>query len=53
MVLYRYLQKSDLVLVLSGLFVAALATSLPKEIDGAALVYVAVLFVRNNDQTHC
>ena len=26
---------------------APLATSLPKEIDGAALVYVAVLFVRN------
>ena len=24
-----------------------LATSLPKEIDGAALVYVAILFVRN------
>ena len=24
-----------------------LATSLPKEIDGAALLYVAVLFVRN------
>ena len=23
------------------------ATSLPKEIDGAALIYVAVLFVRN------
>ena len=32
---------------LACLFFAPLATSLPKEIDGAALVYVAVLFVRN------
>src|SRR6056300_514548 len=29
------------------LFFAPLATSLPKEIDGAALVYVSFLFVRN------
>ena len=29
------------------LFLSPLATSLPKEIDGAALLYVAVLFVRN------
>ena len=35
------------VLFLSCLFFAPLATSLPKEIDGAALLYVAVLFVRN------
>ena len=35
------------VLFLACLFFAPLATSLPKEIDGAALVYVAVLFVRN------
>ena len=32
---------------LACLFFAPLATSLPKEIDGAALVYIAVLFVRN------
>ena len=35
------------VLFLSCLFFSPLATSLPKEIDGAALLYVAVLFVRN------
>ena len=35
------------VLFLSCLFFAPLATSLPKQIDGAALLYVAVLFVRN------
>ena len=35
------------VLFLSCLFFAPLATSLPKEIDGAALLYVAILFVRN------
>lgn len=35
------------VLFLACLFFAPLATSLPKEIDGAALIYVAVLFVRN------
>ena len=29
------------------MFFSPLATSLPKEIDGAALLYVAVLFVRN------
>jgi len=34
-------------LFLSCLFFAPLATSLPKQIDGAALVYVAILFVRN------
>ena len=28
-------------------FFSPLATSLPKEIDGAALLYVAILFVRN------
>ena len=32
---------------MSCLFFSPLATSLPKEIDGAALLYVAVLFVRN------
>ena len=35
------------VLFLSCLFFSPLATSLPKEIDGAALLYVSVLFVRN------
>ena len=35
------------VLFLMCLFFSPLATSLPKEIDGAALLYVAVLFVRN------
>jgi len=35
------------VLFLLCLGFAPLATSLPKEVDGAALVYVAVLFVRN------
>ena len=35
------------VLFLACLFLSPLATSLPKEIDGAALVYVAILFVRN------
>ena len=35
------------VLFLGCLFFSPLATSLPKEIDGAALLYVAVLFVRN------
>ena len=35
------------VLFLACLFFAPLATSLPKEIDGAALLYVSVLFVRN------
>jgi AGZA family xanthine/uracil permease-like MFS transporter len=35
------------ILFLACLFFAPLATSLPKEIDGAALLYVAVLFVRN------
>ena len=35
------------ILFLSCLFFSPLATSLPKEIDGAALLYVAVLFVRN------
>jgi AGZA family xanthine/uracil permease-like MFS transporter len=39
-------------LVIGGLFLiclffAPLATSLPKQIDGAALVYVSILFVRN------
>jgi AGZA family xanthine/uracil permease-like MFS transporter len=34
-------------LFLLCLFFAPLATSLPKQIDGAALVYVAILFVRN------
>ena len=29
------------------MFLSPLATSLPKEIDGAALLYVSVLFVRN------
>ena len=35
------------ILFLSCLFFSPLATSLPKEIDGAALLYVAILFVRN------
>ena len=35
------------VLFLLCLFFAPLATSLPKEIDGAALVYISTLFVRN------
>ena len=35
------------ILFLGCLFFSPLATSLPKEIDGAALLYVAVLFVRN------
>ena len=35
------------VLFLACLFFSPLATSLPKEIDGAALLYVAVLFVKN------
>ncbi|MEK9959921.1 MAG: NCS2 family permease [Pelagibacteraceae bacterium] len=34
-------------LFLLCLFFAPLATSLPKQIDGAALLYVAILFVRN------
>ena len=34
-------------LFLLCLFFSPLATSLPKEIDGAALLYVAILFVRN------
>src|SRR6056300_214633 len=34
-------------LFLACIFFAPLATSLPKQIDGAALLYVAVLFVRN------
>ena len=29
------------------MFFSPLETSLPKEIDGAALLYVAILFVRN------
>ena len=35
------------ILFLCCLFFAPLATSLPKEIDGAALIYIATLFVRN------
>jgi AGZA family xanthine/uracil permease-like MFS transporter len=35
------------VLFLLCLFFSPLATSLPKEIDGAALVYISTLFVRN------
>lgn len=35
------------VLFLLCLFFSPLATSLPKEIDGAALLYVAILFARN------
>ena len=34
-------------LFLACIFLAPLATSLPKEIDGAALIYIATLFVRN------
>ena len=35
------------ILFLACLFFSPLATSLPKEIDGAALIYIATLFVRN------
>ncbi len=35
------------VLFLFCLFFSPLATSLPKEIDGAALIYISTLFVRN------
>jgi AGZA family xanthine/uracil permease-like MFS transporter len=35
------------ILFLACLFLSPLATSLPKEIDGAALLFVSVLFVRN------
>ena len=35
------------ILFLLCLFFAPLATSLPKEIDGAALIYIATLFLRN------
>ena len=35
------------VLFLACLFISPLATSLPKEIDGAALIYIATLFLRN------
>jgi AGZA family xanthine/uracil permease-like MFS transporter len=35
------------VLFLACIFFAPLATSLPKQIDGAALLFVSVLFVRN------
>ena len=35
------------ILFLMCLFFSPLATSLPKEIDGAALIYIATLFVRN------
>ena len=35
------------ILFLLCLFFSPLATSLPKEIDGAALIYIATLFVRN------
>ena len=36
-----------------GLGFAPLATSLPKEIDGAALVYVSILFIRNITDIEC
>ena len=35
------------ILFLAMLFFAPLATSLPKEVDAAALIYIATLFVRN------
>jgi len=35
------------ILFLLCLFISPLATSLPKEIDAAALIYIATLFVRN------
>ncbi|MDC0247822.1 NCS2 family permease [Pelagibacteraceae bacterium] len=35
------------ILFLAMLFLSPLATSLPKEIDAAALIYIATLFVRN------
>ena len=35
------------IIFLLCLFFSPLATSLPKEIDGAALIYIATLFVRN------
>ena len=34
-------------LFLCCLFISPLATSLPKEVDAAALIYIATLFVRN------
>ena len=35
------------VLFLACLFFSPLATSLPKEVDAAALIYIATLFLRN------
>ncbi len=35
------------ILFLACLFISPLATSLPKEVDGAALIYIATLFLRN------
>ena len=35
------------VLFLACLFFAPLATSIPKQVDGAALIFIAVLFVKN------
>ena len=35
------------ILFLACIFFAPLATSLPKQIDGAALLFVSVLFIRN------
>jgi len=35
------------IVILACIFFAPLATSLPKQIDGAALLFVSVLFVRN------
>ena len=41
------------ILFLCCLFFSPLATSLPKEIDGAALIYISTLFVRNIVDIEC
>ena len=47
------------ILFLACIFFPPLATSLPKQIDGAALLFVSVLFIRNitdiewNDISEC
>ena len=42
-IVHNYRLKS----ILACIFFAPLATSLPKQIDGAALLFVSVLFIRN------
>jgi len=41
------------ILFLACLFFSPLATSLPKEIDGAALIYIATLFLCNISENLC